>query len=670
MECNKEEAVRAKGIAEKKMQNKDFVGARKFALKAQQLNPGLDNVSQMILACDVHCSAENKVYGNEKDWYGILKIEPTADETLVRKQYGKFAVLLHPDNKKFAGAADAFRLIGEAKRVLLDSEQRMLHDSKCRTSLRPTAPSWAPQQSNGNSNVGEQPWVQNNRMRSSSQFKSKTQHQQPQQKTQCGSNNRQTFGTLCPFCGTRYEYDIEMLNKFLSGRSCKWSFLGFEINTQSSSPWTNRSQHALPQEKDFPSQGASMVGLQSTFENPNSKVGSQRNVGDQKPTRESFPHTSDGGRSKTNEKCGNVDVKISMDRYEDINSSGQMNGKRMKQVAECNESHDTGSRADSEEFILVDEDGDSPCGQNVGCLGEQHPQRTTWSKRNVSCNETLIDDGDFIISSKRAKYSGSFIYTGQEAEDPIPKYAPQTNESAGCGTDMEVAEIEVKHNGSASIEGRLQIGKEEIKMINENATATDDDHKKSSKANGESSSNSNPNEVTNPELFKYPDPDFSDFEKDRREECFRVGQTWAVYDTLDAMPRFYARVRKVLSPGFKLRITWLDPESDEINHVDEGLPVSCGKFNHGKSETTEDHRMFSHLIYWEKGSKRDTYKIYPRKGETWALFKKWDRKWYSDPDSERKYEFEFVEVLSEYTEDVGVSVAYLGKVKGFACLFC
>lgn len=37
MDCNKEEALRAKEIAEKKIENRDFVGARKFALKAQSL---------------------------------------------------------------------------------------------------------------------------------------------------------------------------------------------------------------------------------------------------------------------------------------------------------------------------------------------------------------------------------------------------------------------------------------------------------------------------------------------------------------------------------------------------------------------------------------------------------------------------------------------------------
>ena len=132
MECNKEEALRAKELAEKKMQNKDFIGARKFALKAQQLYPELENITQMLIVCDVHCSAEQKLIGNEMDWYKILQIELTANDTTIKKQYRKFALQLHPDKNKFSGAEAAFKLIGEAQRVLLDREKRSRLDMNLR----------------------------------------------------------------------------------------------------------------------------------------------------------------------------------------------------------------------------------------------------------------------------------------------------------------------------------------------------------------------------------------------------------------------------------------------------------------------------------------------------------------------------------------------------------
>jgi hypothetical protein len=74
MECNKEEAVRAREIAERKFAIHDFVGAKKFLIKAQSLFPDLDGVSQMLAVVDVHSVAAVKVGSNETDWYGILQV--------------------------------------------------------------------------------------------------------------------------------------------------------------------------------------------------------------------------------------------------------------------------------------------------------------------------------------------------------------------------------------------------------------------------------------------------------------------------------------------------------------------------------------------------------------------------------------------------------------------
>jgi hypothetical protein len=63
MECNKDEALRAKALAERKMLEKDFVGARKMINKAQKLSLGLDNITQMLTVCEVHCAAGTKVAG-------------------------------------------------------------------------------------------------------------------------------------------------------------------------------------------------------------------------------------------------------------------------------------------------------------------------------------------------------------------------------------------------------------------------------------------------------------------------------------------------------------------------------------------------------------------------------------------------------------------------------
>ncbi|KAI3885959.1 hypothetical protein MKX03_002718 [Papaver bracteatum] len=107
---------------------------------------------------------------------------------------------------------------------------------------------------------------------------------------------------------------------------------------------------------------------------------------------------------------------------------------------------------------------------------------------------------------------------------------------------------------------------------------------------------------------------------------------------------------------------------DETAWKRSGLPVACGKFKLGKTITIDDIRAFSHKIFWKISVDR-SYNIYPQKGETWALYKNWDIKWSSDPDNHREYEYEFVEVLSDYTYIRGISVSHLVKLKGFVGLF-
>jgi DnaJ-domain-containing protein 1 len=129
MECNKDEATRAKEIAEKKLFAKDIAGAKKFALKAQNLYPGLEGIPQMLATLDVYIAAENKING-EADWYGILGADPQADDEMVRKHYRKLALMLHPDKNKSIGADGAFKCISEAWSLLSDKTKRVAYDQR------------------------------------------------------------------------------------------------------------------------------------------------------------------------------------------------------------------------------------------------------------------------------------------------------------------------------------------------------------------------------------------------------------------------------------------------------------------------------------------------------------------------------------------------------------
>lgn len=129
MECNRDEAKRAKEIAENKFSTKDVTGAKKFALKAQSLYPALDGISQLLAILDVYVAADKKING-ELDYYGILGLSPLADDDTVRKHYRKLALSLHPDKNKSIGAEGAFQFVSEAWTILSDKEKRSIYDQK------------------------------------------------------------------------------------------------------------------------------------------------------------------------------------------------------------------------------------------------------------------------------------------------------------------------------------------------------------------------------------------------------------------------------------------------------------------------------------------------------------------------------------------------------------
>ncbi|KAL2922831.1 DnaJ-like protein subfamily B member 12 [Bienertia sinuspersici] len=635
MECNKEEALRAKEIAQKKMESKDFPGARKFSLKAQQLYPEMENISQMICVCDVHCSAESKILGTELDWYGILQIEQTADDTLIKKQYRKFALLLHPDKNKFSGAEAAFKLIGEAQRVLLDKEKRSLHDMKRRTYCKPVKQNQPPQQASRNANVVKTSKVQNNFTNNSNSHAkaSNATSQGSKQQAQSGiPNGRETFWTQCPYCGIRYQYYKEVLNRALRCQSCKQPFIAYDMLSQGSRPGADSTQPVFPGQ-NIPNMNASNPGSEAMKHTSNAGFQTGKNVQDSPAQK------------------GRQSHKVNRQVEQGSKSSRKINNKGgKKHEVESSESLGSDSSLESEEVEInidmkqqFDSDGD-------GCA-----RRSSRNKRHVSYNEQVSDDEEIMNPLKKVKESGPANPVAEEKVDASEK-KPKTDPS------KDFYSASATFNESKRGTCNKSDGNETVIDSTKKSVEADDDYILTSSR-----------ETTpEPEFYEYPDPEFFDFDKQREEQCFKVGQVWAAYDTADAMPRFYAKIRKIQSPGFKLRITWLEANPDDPcgrEWANSELPISCGKFKLGSSENTEDRLMFSHEVTWEKGGTKDSVLIYPKKGEIWALFKKWDAEWYLTSENDREFEYEFAEVLSEYDGTVGIRVAVLGKLKGFASLF-
>lgn len=129
MECNRDEAARSKEIAERKLIEKDFAGAKKFAMKAHNLYPRMDGIFQLLATIDVYVFSGNKING-EADWYEVLGVNPVDSEDTIRKQYRKLVLMLHPDKNKAQGADGAFILVSQAWDVLSDKTRRLAYDKK------------------------------------------------------------------------------------------------------------------------------------------------------------------------------------------------------------------------------------------------------------------------------------------------------------------------------------------------------------------------------------------------------------------------------------------------------------------------------------------------------------------------------------------------------------
>nr|GME12944.1 uncharacterized protein LOC109159457 [Ipomoea batatas] len=573
MECNKDEALKAKELAEKKMQNNDFEGAQKIAAKAQRLYPDLENINQLLAVCNVHCSAKNML-GLDKDWYGILQVDRSADEVTIKKQYRKLALVLHPDKNKFPGAEAAFKIIGEANVVLSDQTKRSIYDSKCRASVRSTSIS-----------MRQPPHQVNPPARSkifsngfTSQFSGQNHYQKrvvPNQGTTKMAANTAGFPSSH--------------KEFQHGSGVKW--FGHKARTQRGN--TSKVFEDL-KAKEIHGNGV------------NSVAGGSRGAGTRKVNE--WPQDCRNFKNKSRKRS-------------------------RKQASESSESFDTSNSNESEDFN--NEKGSNPAGGQGHGPNGNFVRRSSRRRQNVSYNEA------------------------EEEDDQInhPKIVPDSKpEEKGVPSEQNLHEGNI-NAPNVNVDGASSTvnGAKNIEVID-------------CESDSEINHNSSPTE------FDYPDQEFHDFDKEKEEKCFRAGQLWACYDTVDGMPRYYAHIKQVVSPEFSLKFNWLevDPDNEfDIYWTKAGLPVGCGKFKRGSSDSTDNLTSFSHQMLVAKPAKgrKGSYIIYPSKGEIWALFRGWDVSWISEPNKhQQSFKYEIVEVL-DYIVDIGFKVGYLNKLDGFVSLF-
>ncbi|KAI3992031.1 hypothetical protein MKX01_014922 [Papaver californicum] len=134
----KAEAERWLEVAGKLLRARDLVGSKKFAIRAAESDPLLDGVDQILAVADVLLASEKRI-NNHMNWYAILQLVDhqnnrgnpmNNDLEMIKKQYRKLALLLHPDKNKSVFAENAFKLVCDAWTVLSDPAKKSLYDNE------------------------------------------------------------------------------------------------------------------------------------------------------------------------------------------------------------------------------------------------------------------------------------------------------------------------------------------------------------------------------------------------------------------------------------------------------------------------------------------------------------------------------------------------------------
>ncbi|KAF7833987.1 meiotically up-regulated gene 184 protein-like [Senna tora] len=673
MECNKDDALKAKELAEKKMLEMDLGGARKFALKAQNLYPKLDGLPQLLATIEVHVSAERRIDG-EVDWYKVMGVDPLADEDTIRRSYRRLALALHPDKNKSAGAEGAFKLISQGWTLLSNKAERILYD----------------QNRNSKAVYEETPYVKP--FVPASQSHSSNLFNTSNKKEREFETLKQSFWTICRHCRTEFEYHIVYHNRHLICRECYKTFIAFEtpspsfykddsLNSGSAhmqcddEAMLNRMQRIFNvsgRMMETPTMNSSeTVNGSGAFNVPTSISGAQSSTSFASKASSDFkvpserlkaeqevaaPHIADSGKS-------HVDKATSVGSTFQSSSSGPNSGLKMERPRKKRHIDDGRVDRDKRETESV-----KSCVKEGTSLGDKYG-----SEKGSFESGRVNGVGNYKRKETRVKDTLNQQIKKMLMEKALKEIRTKLEEWRISSASRNLAESsskackEVKERDKESSKS----GGEKIQQVDDSDTKLE---KKSSTTDADiADADIAASEATDSMCMSVPDPDFHDFDSDRTEEAFGPNQVWAVYDDDDGMPRYYVLIHDVISvKPLKMKISWLNSKSNDelepIAWVSCGFPKTCGDFRTGKHEFFASLNSFSHRVNWKKGA-RGVVHVYPKKDQVWALYRNWSPDWDEMTPDETIHEYDMVYVLEDYNEEQGVNVAPLVKVAGFKTVF-
>ncbi|KAF3432862.1 hypothetical protein FNV43_RR23964 [Rhamnella rubrinervis] len=673
MDCNKDEAVRAKEIAEGKLTERNYAVAKKFALKAQNLYPGLEGLSQMVTTLDVYISAENKICG-EVDWYGILSVNPLADDETIRKQYRKLALMLHPDKNKSLGADGAFKLVSEAWSLLSDKAKRLAYNQRRNVKgFQVKVPNHTGGPSGPTRANGSQKFT------NSVTSNARTQHTN----TRTGPTSfpsvkkADTFWTVCNQCKTHYEYLRIYLNHTLLCPNCHEAFMAVEKapppNVFKSANWSSRPQHQSSRHHSGSSNSANSSRNFSGAENSESGVSSGPNSFNKTNTQWGpFSRTTGADSTVASASAAAQAASVVQQASEKVKREQEYR----QSVAEWERTHLSRGMGNSSFKVDKSLKKRKLDDNNLNGYGGYMANQMTVGNGGVGLQGVSETRKGNAETDKIFGFSGPYIKPNTMRELSFSETRNMLIEKARTGIRRMLKEWHSRTEANSTKKERVKEkdkgNKKQKSMVNGDALTLGYKSAATHKKLVAGRSADTEKEAL-PLSINVPDPDFHNFDGDRTESSFGDDQVWAAYDHDDGMPRYYARIHKVISlKPFKMRISWLNSRSNSelgpMDWIGSGFTKTCGEFRTGKHEISNTLNSFSHKVSWTKGT-RGVVQIYPRKGEIWAVYKNWSSEWDEHTSDEVIHKYEMVEVLDDFSEEQGVSVALLIKVAGFRTVF-
>lgn len=732
MECNRDDAVRSMGIAERKFKENDIAGAMKFALKAKALFGPLEGIDQMIAALRVHIRAQTKI-GGDNDWYGILEVSPLADEEAIKKKYKKLAFQTHPDKNSSVCAEDAFNLISDAWHVLSDTAKRMVYDQKrhkCQLGSHQNTHKASAHNSNSSKSSVDVFYDRSRKVAPN------LSHQVPD-----------TFWTNCPSCFMNFQYSREYANQNLKCYNCGVVFVAAEV------PPSIYSNGPMPMATNCNTGGTTVPGMATPgiqvglrFGNQNCDPDVLKSTTFANSARHTVQQTCEGVRNAepseaniaANKKTNSRKVMQDARKHAHaVSSVRRANAATREHEAAKRRRLNVGKQATCQSA------GSYPDGD--GCKpvfpAKRKPRsisETSGSKKHKVSSSVL--DCDFSGNARSSCLSRALMHLDvrgiliERGKLQVQKLQEISSDKANaknkkkmqnckksstksvCNTVVDVNKNEMKQSSSSVIpkinvmelvrervdseekqreKGCIQFGLDEkLKSLPRRVPEirivyTRRNRKEHKKELGDDVTGANPateqcmpvkygclNQEPSPEEgsgeISVPDADFYSF-GDHSESSFQSDQVWAMYDEEDGMPRYYALIKKVISTRpFNVRVAHLQAndcnEFRASNWISYGYSKTCGEFQVGVSKHIDHVNIFSHEVKPEKGI-GGIIRIFPKKGDIWALYLNWSPDWDEFTPDDEMYKYELVEVLDSYKPTEGISVMPIVKVPGFVSVF-